>query len=424
MDIKIPYYTTHLQLKVPDRNLLGVLESKAHSFKAETTEDALVEQALANPVDSPRLKELAQGQEKVVIITSDHTRPVPSKITMPILLNEIRKGNPKADITILIATGFHRPTTKEEMVQRFGDKIVTNETIMVHDCNDEEELTYLGKLPSGGDLALNRLAVEADLLISEGFIEPHFFAGFSGGRKSVLPGIAGRKTVLANHCAQFIINPNARTGILKNNPLHIDMLFAADKANLKFILNVVIDNDKKVIRAFAGEPLRAHEKGCQFVEKLASVEALPADILITSNGGYPLDQNIYQTVKGMTAAEASAKPDAVIIIASACNDGHGGEAFYQTFLEAETAGEVMERIMKIDMDCTIPDQWESQILARILMKHPVILVTDQCDEKLVKDMHMMHASSLEKAMQMAFGMKGENATVTVIPDGVSVIVQQ
>jgi len=193
MDIKIPYSTTHLQLKVPDRNLLGVLESKAHSFKAETTEDALVEQALANPVDSPRLKELAQGQEKVVIITSDHTRPVPSKITMPILLNEIRKGNPKADITILIATGFHRPTTKEEMVQRFGDEIVTNETILVHDCYDEEELTYLGKLPSGGDLVLNRLAVEADLLISEGFIEPHFFAGFSGGRKSVLPGYCRAK---------------------------------------------------------------------------------------------------------------------------------------------------------------------------------------------------------------------------------------
>ncbi|RQD71860.1 MAG: nickel-dependent lactate racemase [Tindallia sp. MSAO_Bac2] len=422
-NIRIPYAKTFVEVDVPVENLRGVLESKAHHFKAEKSEEELVKKAMMSPVGSSRLKNMADGKQNIVIITSDHTRPVPSKITMPILLEEIRSGNPEASITILIATGFHRATTEEELLNRFGERIYHNEKIVVHDCQNEDELTYMGKLPSGGDLTLNRRAVEADLLISEGFIEPHFFAGFSGGRKSVLPGIAGHKTVLANHCAEFIASPNARTGVLKDNPMHKDMLYAAEKANLSCILNVVINSEKEIIEAFAGHPVEAHEKGCRLVEEMAMVKPVPADILITSNGGYPLDQNIYQTVKGMTAAEASAKPGAVIIIVSACNDGHGGESFYKTFLEAKSPGEVMESILGREMESTLPDQWESQILARILMKHEIILVTDQCDENLITNMHMKHAASLDEALKMAFSMKGKNAGVTVIPDGVGVIVK-
>lgn len=159
------------------------------------------------------------GKKDVVIIASDHTRPVPSKIIMPLMLEEIRKGNPDADITILIATGCHRETAKEELVQKFGKDIVDNEKILVHDCDDTTNLVSLGRLPSGGELIINKIAVEADLLCSEGFIEPHFFAGFSGGRKSVLPGIASRKTVLANHRSAFIADDHARTGILEGNPI-------------------------------------------------------------------------------------------------------------------------------------------------------------------------------------------------------------
>nr|WP_205842032.1 nickel-dependent lactate racemase [Natranaerobius trueperi] len=231
---------------------------------------------------------------------------------------------------------------------------------------------------------VNRLVVETELLISEGFIEPHFFAGFSVGRKSVLPGVAGKKTVLANHCSKFIADPNARTGKLVNNPIHKDMVFASQQAKLSFILNVVIDENEQIINAFAGHPQTAHETGCEFVTNLAVVEKTPADIVVTSNGGYPLDQNIYQTVKGLTAAEATCRKDGVIIILSACNDGHGGESFYKHMAEAKHPKEVTEKVLKIPSDQTLPDQWEFQILARILEKFEVFIVTDQCDKEMMR----------------------------------------
>lgn len=422
--IQIPYSRKFITVEIPDKNLEGILESKAHHFQSTEDQETIVRNALKNPVDSPPLGELVKGKEKIVLITSDHTRPVPSKITLPILLEEIRRGNPKANITILIATGFHRLTTKKELIDKFGEEIVKREKIVIHDCRDEKQIVKVGTLPSGGELWLNKIAMEADLLIAEGFIEPHFFAGFSGGRKSILPGIAGENTVLANHCSKFIASEYSRTGILKGNPIHKDMKFAAQSARLAFILNVVIDSEKKIIHAVAGNSVTAHEAGCKFVEKMASVKAKPADIVITSNGGYPLDQNIYQSVKSMTAAEASSKKDSIIIVVSACNDGHGGEGFYNTFKNASGPQEVMDRIMKIPMEETIPDQWESQILARILIHHEVIVVTDQCDPQLIKNMHMTHANTIQEALEIAKKKKGENATITVIPDGVSVIVQK
>ena len=179
---------------------------------------------------------------------------------MPAMLDEIRKGNPDADITILIPTGCHRGTTKDELINKFGAEIVKNEKIYIHDCDDRDMLVNIGTLPSGGECEINKIAYEADLLLAEGFIEPHFFAGFSGGRKSVLPGIAGRTTVLANHCSEFIAHPKVRTGILDGNPIHKDMLWAANKAKLKYIVNVVLNGDKDIIYAVAGDTEKAHKK--------------------------------------------------------------------------------------------------------------------------------------------------------------------
>ena len=213
MKINVPNGRGVAVFDVPDANLLGVYESSVNRVAPPADAEAEVVAALEHPIGSPRLRELAKGQRNIVIIASDHTRPVPSKVIMPKMLAEIREGNPSADITILIATGMHRGTTMEELKEKFGDEIVKNETIIVHEAHDDALQTYLGVLPSGGELWVDRVAAEADLLVSEGFIEPHFFAGFSGGRKSVLPGIAGMKTVLANHCGMFIHSPKARTGI-------------------------------------------------------------------------------------------------------------------------------------------------------------------------------------------------------------------
>jgi nickel-dependent lactate racemase len=283
--------------------------------------------------------------------------------------------------------------------------------------------SYLGILPSGGELWVDRVAAEADLLVSEGFIEPHFFAGFSGGRKSILPGIAGMTTVLANHCGEFIHSPKARTGILEGNPIHRDMVWAAQKIGLKFIVNVVINGDKKVMKAFAGDCLAAHAAGCEYLNGLCRIDVPMADIVITSNGGYPLDQNIYQSVKGMTAGEAAAKEGGVIVMSSSCSNGHGGEGFYKFMAEMPSAKALYEQLSAVPQEETKPDQWQAQILARVMAHHDVIVLCDECSRDLINKMGMHAVATPEEAMSLAFKLKGKNATVAAIPDGVSVIVK-
>lgn len=293
----LPYGKEKLKAEIEDSHLVGVLLSELHSYQARKSGAELVLDALEHPIGSPRLCDMAVEKKKIVVISSDHTRPVPSHIIMPLLLKEIRKGNPDAEITILISTGLHRATTREELEAKFGLEIMKNETVIVHDCDDKDNMVYLGKLPSGGNLIVNRLAAEADLLVAEGFIEPHFFAGFSGGRKSVLPGIASRETVMYNHNSAFIADPHARTGVIEKNPIHNDMLYAARASRLDFIINVVIDANHDPIFAAAGDCDLAHRVGREFLASKCQVDAVPADIVISTNGGYPLDQNIYQSVK-------------------------------------------------------------------------------------------------------------------------------
>lgn len=419
----VPYYKGIMEIELPEKNLKGVLISKAADYKTNLREKEIVERALDNPIGSKSLEELVKDKKNMVIITSDHTRPVPSKITIPILLTRIRRVNPNIDIKILIAAGLHRPTTKEEMVEKFGETLVKNENIICHKAKDKDNLLKIGILPSGGELWINKLAVETELLISEGFIEPHFFAGFSGGRKSILPGISGAETIMANHCSEFINSENSRTGKLFNNPIHGDMLYAAKASKLAFILNVALDKDKKIISAFAGDSEFAHNKGCEFVSKFYGVSGTKSDIVVTTNGGYPLDQNVYQAVKGMTAGESLCRDGGVIIMIASCCDGHGGESFYRNVADAKNPKELLSKILKVSKKDTVPDQWEFQILARILNKHKVIIVTDMCDPKIIEDMHMYHARDFKRALELAFEIVGKDAEITLIPDGVSSIVE-
>jgi lactate racemase len=424
MLIKLPYARRQISVDIEPDRLLAVLEPKPAVAADEPgrSEADIVRQALAEPVASPQLAELARSARRVLLITSDHTRPVPSAITLPLLLEEIRRHNPDVQVRILVATGYHRLTRSDELAGKFGASLCRRENILVHDCRDRSHLVCKGTLPSGGALWVNDLVDWSDLIVAEGFIEPHFFAGFSGGRKSILPGIAAAETVLANHCAAFIASPQARTGNLEDNPIHRDMLFASQAVGLAFILNVALDADKKITRAFAGHPDLAHRQGCAWVGEHATVRRRQADIVITSNGGYPLDQNIYQAVKGMTAGEACVRDNGAIIIAAACEDGPGGDDFYHWLADARSPGVVTERIHAIASQDTRPDQWEAQILARILGKCQVILVTDRCDPQIVKAMHLSHAPDLAAALAMARGRLGDQAGIVVIPDGVSVIV--
>ncbi|MDQ0203363.1 nickel-dependent lactate racemase [Pectinatus haikarae] len=423
VNVKLPYDKTVINASIKKVNLAGVLSSKAADFHAALPENEIVEQSLDSPIGSAGLEDLAKGKKNIVIISSDHTRPVPSKIIMPILLRRIRSAAPEAQITILVATGFHRASTNEELIDKYGSDIVDNENIVMHVSDDDAAMTAIGTLPSGGPCIINKIAAQADLLIAEGFIESHFFAGFSGGRKSVLPGIASYKTIMANHCGEFIASEKARTGNLENNPIHEDMIYAARAANLRFIVNVVLDEDKKIIASFAGDCDKAHLQGCEFLQDLARVPKCPCDIAVSTNGGYPLDQNIYQAVKGMTAAEATNKEGGVIIMVAGCADGHGGIGFYKNIADAETPEAFLRQSLATPRQETVPEQWTSQILARILVHHHVILVSDLIDPEIAHNLHMETAENFEQALARAFELQGEDARITVIPDGLSVIVE-
>ena len=418
--IAIPYGKSHLDVTFPYN---GLLTSRVDELKSDRTGRELVEEAMASPIGTPGLAALAAGKKRCTIIISDHTRPVPSRDILPPMLAQLRQGNPEIQVTLLVATGFHRLTTTAELEAKLGKEIAGSEKIVVHDAFDPDSNVQIGILPSGAPLVIDRTAVDTDLLIAEGFIEPHFFAGFSGGRKSILPGVCDKTTVLGNHCGAFIASPYARTGILEGNPLHRDMVAAAEMAKLAYIVNVVIDEEKKTVAAFAGDFRKAHEAGVAFLRQYCEVQAVPGDIVVTSNGGAPLDQNIYQSVKGLTAAEASAKEGAVLIMCAELADGTGGEGFYTSLRDCETPAAHFAQCVNTPQSETIPDQWESQILARLLMKHRVIFVSRPEMEKTLREMKLDYAPDLETAMAMAKQDKGENASVTLIPNGISVMVK-
>ena len=420
--ISLPYGRGQVFLSIPNSQLKCVMHSHLMTFDPGVTQTNLVEDALLHPHGSNRLRELVSGKKKIVIISSDHTRPVPSRLLMPLLLREIREGSPQANIQILVATGCHRSPTKKELLERYGERIVNEECIVVHNADDITSLVDLGPLPSGNRLLLNRVAYESDFLMAEGFIEPHFFAGFSGGRKAVLPGIVGRATTMYNHCAANIANPHSQTGILDGNPIHEDMVEGAKRAGLSFILNVVLNGKKKIIGAFSGNPENAHLAGVEFIKKLCLCEAQPADIVVTTNGGYPLDQNIYQSVKGMSTAEMTCKQGGVIIMVSECSDGHGAPAFFETFANHANNEQLMVDILSRNASETVPDQWQSQIFLRILMNHTVIFVSN-APKEIVESLHMVYSPTIEDAMLKAFALKGRDASVTVIPDGISTLIK-
>lgn len=418
--IRIPYDNNCQMLHIAEDNLAAVLLPKLNEEKSRKSEIEIVSSSLDNPISSPRLEELAVGKHNIVIISSDHTRPVPAHIIMPEILKRIRSVNSNARVRILIATGFHRPPTHDELLNKYGKEIVDNEEIVIHSAK-ESECFSIGTLPSGGECFINKTAVEADLLISDGFIEAHLFAGFSGGRKAVLPGIASAETIQANHSGAFIADTLSRSGILDGNKVHRDMVYAARKAKLAFIVNVTLDSEGKINACFSGDALKAHEEGCRFLLDRFLIKAEPTDITISSNGGYPLDQNLYQSVKGMTAAEAANREGGIIIMVAGCRDGHGGEAFYGNLISAPSPKEYYEKASKTPYQETTPEQWGSQILARILSSHTVYLVSTFMDQKTAERIGIKVFPTVDEALSKAYEVLGKNSKVTVIPDGPAVI---
>lgn len=419
VEIWIPYGTGRIPVHVAEENLAAVVEAPI-SAAAEGDQEELVRRAMEAPIGSRRLSELAQGKRKVLIVTSDHTRSVPSRITLPILTQEILAGQADAEITVLIATGLHRAMTQAELIDKFSREMVERFPFVSHNAFDSAAMEFVCVLPSGARFEVNRLALEADLVVTEGFIEPHFFAGFSGGRKSILPGISSRTSVVENHSFRALDHENARSGVLKGNPINEDMVAAARSVGVAFTLNVALNADKKIIGAFAGDLEEAHEAGCRFVRELSGAKRVKGDIVVTSNGGYPLDQNLYQCPKSISTAAEYAEEGGVLILAASCMDGIGG-TYFEKLMTMGKPEQILEYLRGLPPRETIPEQWCAQVFARIMLCHPVILVSEHLPPGAAERVNMRQADDLDQALEMAYQLTGRQAKVVVIPDGVSVI---
>lgn len=403
---------------IPERYLKSVVEPR----KMPPIPDPMREmgQALAKPIHSPSLKDMAERSRSPCILVSDSTRPTPSGFIASQALRVLKEAGVKEDkVKIVVATGLHRPCTEWELVERIGNDIMSRIRVLSHDAYDSSNLVYAGRTSRNTPVWLNRDVAESDLVIADGYIEPHFFAGYTGGGKSILPGVSGFETIKANHGATMIDHPRSRVGVLDGNPIYEDIVEGAHLGKLDFSINVTLDSEKKITGVFAGDFEEAHRAGANFLDSHAKVETSEADIAITTNGGYPLDRDLYQAVKGMTVAEDVVRDGGVIIIASECRDGVGHPNFRELVERCKNPEEILENIRSPGFFQV--DQWEAQVLARVLTRFDVICVTSGVEHSTVEDMHMVPAKTVEDAIDIARGIVAKDPEIIVIPGGPSTI---
>jgi len=418
--VSFPYGEEYLRMELPgDRT--EILYSKDMPKVARV--GGKIIEMLEKPIETPPLAELVSKSRRILVIIPDITRACPTEILLKSLIPYIEE-NSGAEVSLLIATGLHRPVTEEEKRELVGEEIAKNYEILNHDARNEKQLARLNRKTSfGTPIVVNKLVLDSDLVIGVGLIEPHFFAGYSGGRKILLPGVAGADAVFNNHSFEMIKHPNSRYGILEGNPIHEDMVEFMKNTKLDFILNVILDKEKNISGIFAGDPVKAHLAGVRELEKYVKIPyARPADIVITTNGGYPLDRDIYQVVKSMDTAALVVKRGGVIIVAAECRDGLGGhKEFLEIIKGTSSPEEILARIKELE---PIYDQWQAQILARVLEKAKIIVVTRNLDRKTLGDLQLMRAKTLEEALEIAYGIVGKKAEITAIPEGPYIIPMQ
>jgi nickel-dependent lactate racemase len=373
----------------------------------------LVEAALNRPIGVPRLSELARESRNAVIVTCDRTRGVPSRVTIPLILKELLSGRMDPDhIRVLVATGLHKGETMTDVRERLGGELLDKLKVEIHDSDDSTRLADLGKLSSGTPLLLNRSVTENDLVIVESNVEPHFFAGFTGGSKVILPGVVGTETILRNHCWKNIDNPTSRYGMVEN-PIRADANEALRHVGKVFALNVVLDLRKRIVRATAGDPVSSFNDAAESVRLHSSVQVRdPPDLVITTNAGYPLDRNVYQCVKGIAVPEGILHENSRIIMVGDCADGVGHQDFLR-LMASDTPEVVYDKLRQ--GGALIRDQWEVQVLCRVLQKTPVCFITRPELAAEIRSMHMGYAQTIEQALDSVNLRTGER--VLVLPQG-------
>ncbi|TBL78569.1 nickel-dependent lactate racemase [Paenibacillus thalictri] len=407
----LQYGKSALPVEVPDHAV--IIEPRHLSGLPD--EQAAVLEALRSPIGSLPLKSMVKPTDKVAIIISDITRPTPNHKLVPWLLKELDHV-PDGQFVIINGTGTHRDQTPEEFAQMLGDEVVSRIRTVNHHCHNQDELVNLGRSSFGCDVYLNKEYVEADFRIVTGFIEPHFFAGFSGGPKGIMPGIAGIETILTFHNARMIGDPLATWGNMADNPLQLMAREVNSLCKPEFMLNVTLNKDKEITQVFAGELFAAHERGCAFAKEHAMI-AVPDrfDVVITSNSGYPLDQNLYQAVKGMSAAHKIVKQGGTIICAAECSDGLPNHGNYADILQMrKTPAELLEMIN--DANFQKFDQWQVQKQAVVQVWADVCVYSSLPDEWVNMAM-LQPIRDVEETLEQLKLKYGEDMTVAVLPLG-------
>ena len=414
MQVKLAYGRQDLTVNVPD----GADVITPRFVPGCQDEEKSLLDALRNPIHSAPLAELVKPGDTVVIVHTDITRATPNHRILPVVLSELESAGVRpADITLLNGLGTHRPQSEAELRAMLGDRIVENYRCLQHDCMDDANLVSLGQTAKGHPVRINRAYLEASVRILTGFIEPHFFAGFSGGPKAVLPALAGHESVFTNHGERMIAHPRATWGITKGNPIWEEMREVALKTNPTFLLNVTLNVDRQITGVFAGDMLLAHQEGCQHVMEtaMAGVEAT-YEIVLTTNSGYPLDQNLYQSVKGMKAAHQIVKKGGAIIIAAACEDGLPEHGRYADFLRScRSAAEVLEKVSQPGF--SMQDQWQVQIQAQIQLDAEVYVFSDGLTDEQIIQALFLPTRSIEITIADLQRKFGPGARICVLPEG-------
>jgi nickel-dependent lactate racemase len=414
MNVTLQYGRNGLMVTLPE----GVDVVSPPVIPGVPDERVALLEALRQPIGTDPLWKKVKPTDRVVIVHTDITRATPNHLMLPILIAELEAaGVSPANITLLNALGTHRPQTDAELRRMLGDHLVDNYRCLQHNAFDDANLVPLGNTSFGNPVRINRLFMEADVKILTGFIEPHFFAGFSGGPKGVLPSVAGAESVLSNHGRDMIASPKATWGITSGNPIWEEMREVALKTNPDFLLNVTLNAHRQITGVFAGDLLAAHTAGCAFVKANAMIEVdQPYDIAITTNSGYPLDQNLYQTVKGMSAASQIVRKGGTIIMAAACEDGlpdHGGYA--ALLAEAGSPQGFLDMLMRPGFSAH--DQWQVQIQALIQLRHNVYVYSDGLTDQQIVGALFTPCRDIPALLTHLMAQYGPNARVCVMPEG-------
>ena len=415
--MKLKYGKEEVQLPIQEKNIIKILNLKKQ--KALLNPENSLKELFKSPINSSSLRDLIiqKKAKKVLIIVNDITRPTPYEVILPPLLDELHQtGIKKENIIFMVATGIHRSNSQEEIKGMFGENIFSAYKFINHDC-DDPYLKDLGKLKSGNKLWVDPIVSDIDFIITTGVIVPHYFAGFSGGRKSILPGICGRRTIEGNHSQ--MVHPNARSGNLKDNPVHQEMQEAAEKVGVDFNINVVTDEHSEIIEIVAGELLASWQQGVEICKQIyiCPIEK-KADVVIASAGGYPKDINVYQAQKALNNAYQAIKSGGTIILLAECLEGYGESTFKNWIEEENSPDDIIERLNKK----FVLGGHKAYAIAKLTKEVEVILVSSLPPEK-VRKLFFIPMENISQALNYVKDKYGEDFQAYVLPSGNTVLPQ-